>query len=236
MSSSDETPAAVARALQSALRQSDTELCNGAWPTAGWRLAVESGVTGWTIPTVFAGSGCSATAVLDGCIELARGSLSMTFILSQFHAAVARVLDSENDSLKRQWLPALANGHVFATVGISHLTTSRQHARQAVMSAVPRGVGYELTGETPWITGADQADLLVVGAVTPTGEQLLFGVQTKSAGLTVRPPYPLVALGESRTAAVAFDRVSVGPEDWLAGPAPQVLQSKSRTGAGSLTT
>ena len=143
-----------------------------------------------------------------------------------------RHLERGPDHLKQRYLPALAAGTAFLTVGLSQLTTSRQH-RQPALRATPHGSGYRLDGEIPWVTGADRAAALVVGATLPDGRQALFVVPAGRPGLTIDPPLALAALAGSRTALVHCAGVALAPEDLLAGPAEQVLGS---VGGGGLET
>lgn len=229
-------PAEMARVFRQDWREHQSSRMDQDWPIEAWQHLVECRATGWTIPGEFGGAGCTSAEVLEGCIEVARGNLTVALILSQFHAAVARITDSERGSLKTAWLTRLALGTAFATVGISHLSTSRQHEAVASMTVTPCVDGFQLSGETPWVTGADQADLFVIGAAAPGGEQYLFGVPADLAGIHIGDSYELVALGATRTAPVRFDGVRLGEAARLAGPAERVLSMTSRGGAGSLTT
>src|SRR6516164_5531340 len=99
------------------------------WPTASWDALRRGGVLRWSIPTAYGGLGRRGPDLLAGYERLAGACLTTCFILSQREAACRRLLDSGNEGLCRQLLPALADGATFATVGLSQLTTSRQHVR-----------------------------------------------------------------------------------------------------------
>jgi len=206
------------------------------WPTDSWSDLRTAGVTRWTIPSEFGGDNCAADVLLDGCIELARGQLLVTFILSQFQAACQRLAVAASRELKQRWLPRLATGECFATVGISHLTTSRQHTVQPAVIAEPTANGYRLTGEIPWVTGANRADVIVVGGTLADGRQVLTAAPRDRDGLTCSPPWPLLALGGSETGPIRLDGMEVTNDELIAGPALRVLQTLPSGGAGSLTT
>ena len=76
--------------------------------------------------------------------------LVSTFILTQRSAAVRRIATSENETAKRSLLPGLLSGDIFATVGISHLTTSGRHLKAPLVTAEPTDDGFLLTGTVPW--------------------------------------------------------------------------------------
>ncbi|HVJ67636.1 MAG TPA: acyl-CoA dehydrogenase family protein [Caulifigura sp.] len=196
----------------------------------------QAGVTAWTVPRDDNGAGFSSSDVLAGCIELARADLVSTFVLSQFQSAISRFIASSNTSLSRTWLPALALGDAFATVGISHLTTSRQHVQRPAVLAETSANGYLVTGEIPWVTSGGKADVLVAGASLDDGRQILFALPTSRPGVKVADGWPLLALTGSSTGPVHLDEVAIGEGDLLAGPIDKVLQQGLPGGAGSLTT
>lgn len=206
------------------------------WPREFWDDCRTNGITRWNVPVDFGGDGQSPAALLEGCLELARGQLLVTFILSQFQAACQRLADAASRDLQRRWLPRLAGGECFATVGISHLTTSRQHVMQPAVKAEIVADGYRLTGEIPWVTGARRADVLVIGGTLPDGRQVLAAVPGDRPGLLCTPPLQLLALEGSETSAVVLEDAEIREEELLAGPAPHVLQAGTTSGAGSLTT
>jgi alkylation response protein AidB-like acyl-CoA dehydrogenase len=206
------------------------------WPNDAWNNLRAAGVTRWTVPRDFGGDGLDAEPLLAGCIELARGNLLVTFILSQYQAACQRIAASPSVELRRRWLPRLATGVCFGTVGISHLTTSRQHSTQPVVSAESTATGYRLTGEIPWVTGSRRANALVIGGTLSDGRQLIAAVPSRRTGITIAEPLPLLALSGSETGPIRLDGVEIAHGELIAGPAPQVLQTMPTGGAGSLTT
>jgi butyryl-CoA dehydrogenase len=165
---------------------------------------------------------------------LAGACLTTTFILSQRDAAARRIRDTSRAELCQELLRPLACGGRFATVGISQLTTSRQHGGPA-MRARTTAEGFVLDGTMPWVTGADQAHHLVAGAVLDDGQQILAVVPADASGLRFGAPLDLMALAGSRTAEVICDGVAVDRRWLLAGPAKQVMQA-GRGGTGGLET
>ena len=107
-------------------RTPDPEL-TGEWP--GERLASlrEAGVFRWGLPVEFGGRVVTSPQLLEGYLELARLCLTTAFILTQRDAACHRIANSPNLELRQRVLPDHCSGRALATVGISHLSTSRQH-------------------------------------------------------------------------------------------------------------
>src|SRR5438132_8224347 len=108
------------------------------WPEASWAAVRASGALTWAIPLTYGGADVAGAELLAGYERLAEACLTSCFILSQRDAAARRIRDSGNEKLAQQLLPALARGEIFATVGLSQLTTSRQHTRPALV-ATERG-------------------------------------------------------------------------------------------------
>src|SRR5437667_7874478 len=113
---------------------------------------------------------------------MASACLATTFTLSQRDAAARRIRDSGRDDVCRELLRPLACGGRFATVGISQLTTSRQHGGPALRARVTAD-GFILDGTMPWVTGADQAHHLIAVATRDDGTQMLFAVPSDALGL-----------------------------------------------------
>lgn len=208
----------------------------GHWPA--WQMArlAEAGVFGWLIPRRWGGSELDEPSMLTGYLELADACLTSAFILTQFNSAVQKLVTCGREALQEAWLPRLARGECFTTVGISHLTTSRSRGPGSAVIAEPLGSGYRLRGHIPWVTGARAAQLIVVGATCLNGEQLLAVIETTTPGLRIAPPLQFLALTASQTGPIELRDVMVRAEQIVAGPAPEVLKIGSRGGTGSLTT
>ena len=204
------------------------------WPASSWQAMQETGVLKWCIPVEEGGSGLDPIALLEGYEQLASACLTTCFILSQRDAACRRLREYASGGRPRQLLSQSARGEALATVGISQLTTSRQHGGPALI-ARPSKQGYHLTGVAPWVTGAERADYLILGATLEDGRQLLGVVPRQDEGLTIGAPLDLMALRGSLTALVSCREVVLANEWILAGPVEKVLQT-GKGGAGGLET
>ena len=209
------------------------------WPAASWEALREVGVTAWGIPEEFGGNDLDLLALLDGYERLAGACLTTAFLLSQRDAAVRRLRSFGSPALLARLLPDLASGRAFITVGLSQLTTSRQHTSPALL-ATPHGppdeaTGFRLDGVIPWVSGADRAEHVVIGAPIPDGRQALFVLPRSTPGVTVEPPMPLAALRGSRTTQMHCAGVELGREWLLAGPFEKP-PTTGRGGAGGFET
>lgn len=201
------------------------------WPAEQLELLGNAGVYRWFIPESQGGLGWSSSEIVSGYIQLSAACLTTTFILTQRVAAIRRICVSQNVDLRDRLLPGLITGSESATVGISHLTTSRQHIGKPALLAVETDQGYILNGFSPWVTGAANASHLVLGAALANGQQLLLAVSSNADGVTVKPGFRLVALSASETGAVGCVDVKVLLDQVLAGPVENVLTSGNATGS-----
>jgi alkylation response protein AidB-like acyl-CoA dehydrogenase len=207
---------------------------NLAWPATSWEALRQGGVLEWSIPRAYGGRDLDSAAILEGYELLAAACLTTCFLLSQREAACRRIRDGDNEELRRQLLPALARGETFATVGLSQLTTSRQHL-QPSLTAESIGDAVRFDGTIPWVTGADRADHIIIGAVLADGRQVLAAMPRGTPGVSVCPPLDLMALRGSLTAEVRCERVQLDRRWLLAEPRERVLAA-GRSGAGGLET
>lgn len=204
------------------------------WPAESLRLCGEFGVFSWFIGKEFGGQGWNSEQITRGYLKLAAADLATTFIITQRTAATKRIEACPNHELKSRLLPGLANGELSSTVGISHLTTSRQHVGKPALRATEESQGFRIEGFSPWVTGSGQTDSIVMGATLFQGEQILFVVDTKE--VEPDPPHDLMALTGSCTGAVQVRDVWVPKENVLDGPREQVLKSAAGAMTGGLQT
>lgn len=209
---------------------------DGTWPEAQFQILREAGVLRWCLPVEQGGMELGSAALLDGYLQIAEACLLTAFVLTQRNGACQRIADSQTAGLRDELLPLLARGERFATVGISHLTTSRQHWQTPAVQAEPCAKGFRLTGNIPWVTGADHADFLVTGGTLPDNRQVLVLVSTTASGVTIASPAELLGLNGSRTASVELTGVEIESRAVLAGPVELVMKHGSAAGTGSLVT
>lgn len=207
-----------------------------AWPGEQLRLCGEYGVFAWFVAQEHGGFGWTQSDIARGYLALSGACLTTTFVITQRAGATRRIETGANDRLRRDLLPPLIRGESFATVGVSHLTTSRRHLSTPVLRARRVDGGYILDGFSPWVTGADRAEHVVVGATVmdgeaATAEQLLVCVPTTLHGVSAPPPLELVALSASRTGQLLLDRVFLADEWIVQGPMENVMS----TGSGGAT-
>ncbi|MEZ6091476.1 MAG: acyl-CoA dehydrogenase family protein [Pirellulaceae bacterium] len=209
---------------------------SGDWPRRQLEVCGRAGVFRWFMPTEAGGFGWDACDQTRGYLRLAAADLTTTFVITQRMGACRRIESSENASPAKHWLSGLVDGSQFATVGISHLTTSRQHVRRPVLTAEEDGDDFVLSGYSPWVTGGAFADVIVVGATLPDERQLLAAVPGEREGVIAGKGMPLIALSASATDRVDFDNVRVYRHELIAGPVPDVMSQGVGAASGGLQT
>src|SRR3954466_11962097 len=203
---------------------------SGLWPGDQLRSCAEYGVCEWFIGREWGGQGWSDEDVVRGYLALSAACLTTTFVFTQRTGACRRIEGCRNEQLKARLLSRLASGELFATVGISHLTTSRRHLGRPVLTAETIPGGFRLNGMSPWVTGGAAADYVVLAAVLVEGaevtnKQLLIAAPTDTRGVKVAEPLPLIGVSASATGPVHLDNAEISDEWLIAGPTPNVMTS-----------
>ncbi|MEZ6039834.1 MAG: acyl-CoA dehydrogenase family protein [Planctomycetaceae bacterium] len=206
------------------------------WPTAQFEALKQAGGLRWNIGPEFGGDGLSSAEMLSLYRQLASASLVTTFILTQRNAACQRIALARESDLRTKLLTQLCEGAIFSTVGISHLTTSRQHLKSPPVSVTVDGSDYVLNGVVPWATGATMADVLVTGGTLFDQTQILAAIPAHRAGVSVGKPVEMLALNSSQTGAIHLQNVRISAEEVLHGPVEKVMSQGAGGGAGSLGT
>ena len=174
------------------------------------KLASE-GFYGIAAPVEHGGLGRNLYPVLGDVIAaLAGGCLTTTFVWLQHLTPLMAVASIAQPRDRERWLAPLASGKVRAGLAMARPELIR-------VRAVPGG--YELTGESAWVTGWELIHVLLVGGVDERDMLHFFLVDARESApsepptLTVRPTQ-LMAVQASRTVSLTFNRHFV-PADRL---------------------
>ncbi len=206
------------------------------WPAERLATCAEYGVFRWFIPEAWGGLGWNSESITKGYLRLSQACLTTTFVITQRTGACRRIAGGSNENLKDELLPKLADGKIFATVGISHLTTSGQHLSKPLLRAEEVNGGFVLDGFSPWVTGGAMANHVVVGATLPDGRQILASTDVTDKGVSVPEPPRFVGLSGSLTGRVEFENAFVDSSKLIAGPKQDVMKSGTGANTGGLQT
>ena len=130
-----------------------------------------------------------------------RYSGALAFLQTQHQSAAEMLANSENESLKRQYLPYMSKGQVLVGVGFSQL----RRKGDPLVKAIPVEGGYLLNGEVPWVTGFGFFQNFIVGAALPDG-RAVYGMvpfvetfQETGGGIAFSEPMELGAIASTNT-------------------------------------
>ncbi|NCJ07358.1 acyl-CoA dehydrogenase [Synechococcales cyanobacterium C] len=159
--------------------------------------------------------------------RISRYSGALAFLQTQHQSAAALLAQSDNLALQQQYLPKMGTGLIGLGVGISHLRRQGLPRVQARLT----DMGFSLSGQVPWVTGAGCFQHFIVGATCANGSAVL-GIaplvstsQPEGGTLHVSHPLDLVAMASTQTVTVTLQDwhletdavVCLKPTGWLQG-------------------
>nr|WP_287213287.1 acyl-CoA dehydrogenase family protein [Mesorhizobium sp.] len=133
------------------------------------RLIARHGWIGITIGKEFGGLGLGHLAKTIVIEEISRVSGAMGAMVQASQLGVAKIIHFGNESQKRKWLPAIANGECLPTIAVTE-RQSGSHVLGMASNAERDGDGYILNGyKTPWIRPAMPWRCMPPVDCSPTG-------------------------------------------------------------------
>ncbi len=130
-----------------------------------------------------------------------RYSGALAFLQTQHQGAAEFLTNSDNEALKRQYLPYMGKGEVLVGVGFSQL----RRKGEPLVKAIPVQGGYQLNGEVPWVTGFGLFQDFIVGAALADG-RAIYGIlpfsetlQDDGSVITFTEPMELGAIASTNT-------------------------------------
>ena len=132
---------------------------SGTVPDSHYELLAEEGFYGIVAPAEIGGGGLDLSEVLNVLEVMAGGCLATTFTWMQHHGVVLALADTDNTALWAEYLGSMVAGRVRAGVALSGVLT-----RPARVHATRVADGYLLSGESPFVSGWDCLDVLLVSA------------------------------------------------------------------------
>jgi alkylation response protein AidB-like acyl-CoA dehydrogenase len=192
------------------------------WPAADLTALQAAGAMRWAVPEAEGGDELPALELHLKYEQLATASVATALILTQRDAAVGLIDASTTCPHRKQILGQLATNEIWATVGFSHLTTSRQGGPPAVTARRIEG-GYLVNGTIPWSTGGHHSEFIVAGAMLDDDRQILFLLRQSQRGVLPDPPMDLVALSCTSTSSIELKQAVIEDQWVLREPSPGVL-------------
>ena len=143
--------------------------------------------------------------------ELLAGSSPDAWFVWFQHGPVVKMLKaSENSDLKDKHLAELCAGRELGGVAYSHLRTPKP----SVFATRTDG-GWSLSGFQPWCTGWGLTDVVLVGALVPESDQVVFGLvpATDRPEMTSAGELTLASMAGTSTHALRFEGLHLPDAD-----------------------
>lgn len=185
------------------------------------RRAYEEGLLNMGLPADYGGSGLGLLEAALVMEELAAACPGVATSVFDNSLGMEPLLLSQNEPLKREVLPKLANGEGYISFALSEAGAGSDVGGISCR-AVKDGEDYILNGRKFWITNAGVADYFTVFAtLDPKARHLgicAFLVERSWEGVKVGSHIPKLGQRTSNTAAIRFDNVRVPAANLLADP------------------
>lgn len=153
-------------------------------------------------------AGMSATAYGLACLELEAADSGIRSLVSvQGSLAMFAIWRWAEESLKQQWLPAMAAGEAIGCFGLTEPDSGSDPGSMRT-SAKRDGSDWLINGRKMWITNGSIADVAVVWAQTDTGIRG-FVVPTTAPGFSAPEIKHKMSLRASVTSELVLDDVRV---------------------------
>ncbi len=136
--------------------------------------------------------------------HVASGCMSTAFVWIQHHSAVRALVGSANDHLVERWLSDLVDGRRRAGIAIGGVRPPEPSLRARRAPG-----GWALSGHVPWVTGWGVCDVLLVGAVTDSSEEVWSFVPALPVQALGATRHRLLAANASATVKIEFDGLVV---------------------------
>ena len=148
--------------------------------------------------------------------SVARTSGSLSFLQTQHQSAVSLIAGGDNEALKKDILPFMADGRRLVGIGFSQL----RRPGPPIMRAERVDGGYVLNGHVPWVTGWSFYPEFLVAAALEDGSALFAVVPlVEESGIHISAPMKLAAMQSAMTVTVDFTDFFV-PHSLVSGIKP----------------
>lgn len=177
------------------------------------------GFRGAVVPE-FGGNGLGMKHVVQVMEEVAKECLSSAFLVWCQTACARYIQMSNNDWLKKQFLPRIASGELLAGTGLSNTVKSCDTIEDFRLSAKRVDGGYVINGVLPWVSNLGPTHVFTTGCpvVSEDGKLVFILVDCTQAGFKLVDCAHFVALDGTRTLACQFKEVFIPDSMVLAHP------------------
>ncbi|MDB5984649.1 MAG: acdA [Pseudomonas sp.] len=166
------------------------------------------------IPEQYGGLGLGFVELAILLEQMGRRLLASPFFATACLATPALLIAASHGQ-KQQWLSAIAEGRLRAT--LAYAGSNRWDVAGVQASVVVEGAGYRLNGTLHYVLDADSAELLIVAARTPGSRRnqgiSLFAIDAHSSGIS---RHPQLGMDQTRRQGrIELNDLRVGAESLL---------------------
>ena len=201
------------------LRPQVEAIDHGQYPAAFMRELGARGGFQQAVAREYGGAGRGLVGTLEVMEAVAAECLSTGFCVWCQTVSAWYVQTSDNEHLKREWLPAMISGERLAGTGMSNPMKHFAGIEKLRLKATPVSGGYHLSGALPWVSNIGTGSTFaVVAQLEGAGDYLMAMVAGDQPGLTLGDGGRFIALEGSSTYNAVFREVFIPDEQVLARP------------------
>lgn len=181
------------------------------------------------VPSAIGGADGTIGDAIEAIAQVAEHSLTAAFVFWGQRTFIDYVVNSDSPAPRERWLPTLLTGELAGATGLSNAMKFLSQIEQLQIQARPdpeQPGGLRLDGGLPWVTNLQPRGFVVAAAVDMgTGQPpAVVAIESERKGLQRTADLGLVALRDSRTAALKLHDLALPADQVLARHGPDYLR------------
>lgn len=191
----------------------------GRYPGEFLRRLGALGALGGNVSVEHGGTGAGLVEVIRTMSAVSTECVSTGFLVWCQTAGAWYLENSDNDYLKRDYLPRLTQAQLLGGTGLSNPMKSCAAIEDIRLQAQRVDGGYLVNGTLPWVSNIGPGHVFAIGAGVPGQAGLLVAlVDCGTDGLTLNQNAHFVALEGTNTFACQFKNVFVSDQSVITHP------------------
>ncbi len=191
----------------------------------------QAGLLRLGVPSAIGGADGTIGDAIEAIAQVAEHSLTAAFVFWGQRTFIDYVVNSDSPAPRERWLPALLTGELAGATGLSNAMKFLSQIEQLQIQAQPdtdpeQPGGLRLNGGLPWVTNLQPRGFVVAAAVDMGAGQppAVVAIESGRTGVQRTPDLGLVALRDSRTAALKLQDMVLPADQVLARQGPDYLR------------